>query len=61
MYILNFNLKIFTFAVATRLNGYVGGYGSLSDFEAELPILKLDDKVAEYVRRAMKNGSRVAC
>lgn len=47
--------------VATRLNGYVGGYGSFSDFEAELPSLKLDDKVADYVRRAMKNGSRVAC
>lgn len=47
--------------VATRLNGYVGGYGTLADFEAELSSLKLDDKVAEYVRRAMKNGSRVAC
>jgi len=47
--------------IATRLNGYVGGYGSSADFEAELPSLELNDKVAEYVRRAMKNGSRVAC
>lgn len=47
--------------VATRLNGYVGGYGTLSAFEEELPSLKLDDKLADYVRRAMSNGSRVNC
>lgn len=47
--------------VATRLNGYVGGYGTLAAFEAELPALGLDDKVADYVRHAIKNGNRVAC
>lgn len=47
--------------VATRLNGYVGGYGTLSAFEEELPSLKLDDKLADYVRRAMSKGSRVNC
>ena len=47
--------------VATRLNGYVGGYGTLADFENELPSLNLEDKVADYVRRAMAKGNRVAC
>lgn len=47
--------------VATRINGYIGGYGTLSAFEAELPSLKLDDKVADYIRRAMASGNRVAC
>ena len=47
--------------IATRLNGYIGGYGTLADFEAELPRLQLDDKLADYIRRAMKNGSRVNC
>lgn len=47
--------------IATRLNGYVGGYGTLPDFETELPSLKLDDKLADYIRRAMKTGSRVNC
>lgn len=47
--------------VAARLNGYVGGYGTMADFEAELPSLKLDDKVADYVRRVMKNKTKVAC
>lgn len=47
--------------VAARLNGYVGGYGKLKDFEEELPRLKLSDKVADYVRRVMAKGSRVAC
>lgn len=47
--------------VATRLNGYVGGYGTMADFEAELSSLKLDDKLADYVRRVMKNKTKVAC
>lgn len=47
--------------LAARLNGYVGGYGTLAAFEAELPNLKLDDAVADYVRRAISRGNRVAC
>ena len=47
--------------VATRLNGYIGGYGTMANFEAELPSLRLDDKLADYVRRAMKSGSRINC
>lgn len=47
--------------VATRLNGYIGGYGTPAAFEVELPSLKLDDKVADYIRRAMASGNRVAC
>jgi len=47
--------------VATRLNGYVGGYGTLAAFEEELPRLKLDDRVAAYVRNAIARGSNVAC
>jgi hypothetical protein len=77
--------------IATRLNGYIGGYGTLvnciissfkfylvirnnkhylininiffsqANFEAELPNLHLDDKMADYIRRAMQKGSRVNC
>ncbi len=47
--------------VATRLNGYVGGYGTLAAFEEELPRLKLDDRVAAYIRNAIARGSNVAC
>lgn len=47
--------------VAARLNGYVGGYGTMADFETELPSLNLDDKVADYVRRVMKKKTTVAC
>lgn len=47
--------------IATRLNGYVGGYGTLADFEKELPSLHLDDKVADYVRHAIQSGNRINC
>jgi len=47
--------------IAARLNGYIGGYGTSAAFEAELPKLNLDEKTADYVRRAMANVNRIAC
>jgi len=47
--------------IAARLNGYIGGYGTWAAFEAELPKLNLDEKTADYVRRAMANVNRIAC
>ena len=36
--------------VAARVNGFVGGYGKKSDFDAEWQKLGLNDKMAEYIR-----------
>jgi len=47
--------------VAARLNGYVGGYGTVQSFEKELPQLELEDRIAAYVRRAITHGKRVDC
>ena len=47
--------------VAARLNGYVGGYGTVQSFEKELPQLELEDRIADYVRRAITHGKRVDC
>jgi len=45
--------------VATRLNGYVGGYGTIGKFEEELPKLGLPAKVESYVRNMLsKNKGR---
>eukprot|EP00088_Acartia_fossae_P055190 TRINITY_DN6408_c0_g1_i11.p1 TRINITY_DN6408_c0_g1~~TRINITY_DN6408_c0_g1_i11.p1 ORF type:complete len:135 (-),score=29.34 TRINITY_DN6408_c0_g1_i11:429-833(-) len=40
--------------VATRLNGYIAGYGEKSDFEAEKDELNLSDEALEYVRDNFK-------
>jgi len=37
--------------VATRLNGYLGGYGTLDDFENECKELYLPESVEEFVKR----------
>lgn len=50
--------------VATRLNGYVGGYGPLERFEAEREKLGLDDKVSDFVRRCITQNqgrAKVGC
>lgn len=44
--------------VAARLNGYVGGYGSPKNFDDEWKKLGLNEKMADYVRRVIKNGYR---
>lgn len=36
--------------VAARLNGYVGGFGSLKSFQAEVDKLKLSEAQADLVR-----------
>jgi len=36
--------------VAAKVNGYIGGYGSRSDFEEEYPALGLNDEMADYIR-----------
>lgn len=42
--------------VATRLNGYLGGYGSLKAFDGEKDKLALPPKIEEYVRKQVKHG-----
>ena len=41
--------------VAARLNGYVGGYGKVQDFNVEGPKLGLNEKMIEYVARKIKS------
>lgn len=45
-------------SVAARLNGYVGGYGSLKEFEAEVDELKISEVQADMVRKIISNKSR---
>jgi len=49
--------------VATRLNGYVGGYGSLKAFENEIEQLALPPGVEKYVRSQIssKGGPDIDC
>ena len=44
--------------VAARLNGYVGGYGKASAFEAEWEGLGLNNKMAEYVKKELIKNKR---
>jgi len=39
--------------VAARLNGYIGGYGTVKDFNTEAAALGLNEKMIEYVVRNM--------
>ena len=41
--------------VAARLNGYIGGYGKMNDFNIEAPQLGLNEKMMEYVAKKMKS------
>ncbi|XP_024085857.1 peptide methionine sulfoxide reductase isoform X2 [Cimex lectularius] len=49
--------------VAARLNGYVIGCGGVAQFESELPILGLDEKTGEYVRKLVTKyeGQGLVC
>lgn len=40
--------------VAARLNGYVGGFGSLKSFEAEVDELKLSEAQADLVKEIIR-------
>jgi len=44
--------------LATRLNGYVGGFGSQEAFEKEKEALGLNEEQAEYVRRKIISNRR---
>jgi len=39
--------------VVARINGYIGGYGSLGSFEEEWPTWGIDEKTASYIRNQM--------
>ena len=39
--------------VAARLNGYVGGYGSLKKFEVEVDDLQINEAQADMVRKIL--------
>ena len=47
--------------VAARLNGYLGGYGSIMKFEKEVEDLKLNVKNAEFVKNAMRKKQDINC
>lgn len=40
--------------VAARLNGYVGGYGSIKSFEAEVDGLKLSNQQIEMLKEIIE-------
>lgn len=44
--------------VAARVNGYIGGYGKLADFDFEFQKLGLNDKMADYVRNQHRKNYR---
>jgi len=43
--------------VMARVNGYVGGYGKMADFEAECEGWGLGEEAIEYIRNAMVKGN----
>lgn len=49
--------KLITSHAACRLNGYCGGYGSLSEFDREVPSFKLSPSVQERVRKIVSRGA----
>ncbi|XP_006812284.1 peptide methionine sulfoxide reductase-like [Saccoglossus kowalevskii] len=54
---LNLSAKeILNSHVATRLNGYVGGYGMLEQFNKECDKLGLSSEQAKYIRQAARRG-----
>ncbi|OXA58860.1 Peptide methionine sulfoxide reductase [Folsomia candida] len=44
--------------VATRLNGYIGGYGSMKAFENELEQLALPPQVEQSIKNQISNKKR---
>jgi len=49
------SVELINSSVAARLNGYMGGYGSLKDFEAEVNDLKITDAQADMVRKIISS------
>jgi len=44
--------------VAARINGYIGGYGKPSMFDAEWEKLGINEKMADYVRKQLIKSHR---
>lgn len=49
------SVELINSSVAARLNGYMGGYGSLKDFEAEVDDLKITDAQADMMRKIISS------
>lgn len=50
--------QVKTSHIATRLNGWLSGYGSLAQFEKDKDTLGLDEKQIQYMRHAIKTAVR---
>ena len=46
---------------AARLNGYLGGYGTLENLQAELDSYGLSEKAGEHLFNFVKASSRYSC
>ena len=49
--------ELITSHTACRLNGYCGGYGSLSEFDREAQSFKLSSNTQERVRKIVSRGA----
>ncbi|XP_029186559.2 peptide methionine sulfoxide reductase-like [Acropora millepora] len=47
------SIELMSSVVAARLNGYVGGYGSLKKFEVEVDDLQINEAQADMVRKIL--------
>ncbi|KAK8750137.1 hypothetical protein OTU49_015259 [Cherax quadricarinatus] len=47
--------------VAARINGYIGGYGTVAEFDKEWQQWGISEKMANYIRQEMTSSSRVSC
>lgn len=43
--------------VAARINGYIGGYGSVANFDKEWKTWGITEKMAEYIREVVDSPS----
>jgi len=53
--------QLTTSHVLTRVNGYIGGYGSLAEFEKEWPEWGVGEKCADYIRKNMRDSNAGTC
>ncbi|XP_069182066.1 peptide methionine sulfoxide reductase [Procambarus clarkii] len=47
--------------VAARINGYVGGYGTVPQFDKEWHQWGINEKMADYIRKAITSSPRDLC
>lgn len=55
------NKELIASHVASRLNGYVGGYGTLEGFNEECQELSLPPDWVDYIRKQIKTSVRMKC